>query len=325
MKVSELCLGTMTFGRETEEDAAARIMDRFVDAGGTFIDTANVYSRGVSEEIVGRWLSGKDRHQLVLATKGRFPMGKGPNDTGASRKTIVQHVEDSLRRLRTDYIDLYQMHCWDRGTELEETLSTLDGLVRSGKVRYIGASNYTGPQLQKALDLQRMNRWEPFRALQPQYNLLVRAPEWDLLPVAREEGLGILPWSPLKGGWLTGKFKRGMQAPPPDSRVANDDTVIWFETWERMNVELTWRTIDALLEVAEATGAEPAQVALRWLLQRDGVTAPIFGARTEKHVTTALGATGWELSDAHMEKLNQASELEMPYPWDFVYGAQGGR
>ncbi|MFW5785690.1 MAG: aldo/keto reductase [bacterium] len=325
LKVSELCLGAMTFGREATEDESRKMMDRFVDAGGNFIDTANVYSTGGSEEIVGRWLAGKDRHSIVLATKVRFPMGEGPNDTGVSRKTIRAHVEDSLRRLQTDFIDLYQVHCWDRGTELEETLSTMDRLVQEGKVRYIGASNYTGAQLQKALDTQRANGWEPFRSLQPQYNLLTRATEWDLIPVCRNEGLGIIPWGPLKGGWLSGKYYRGMEGPPSGSRVEQAEKKGWWESWKNMNTESTWRTLDALHEVAADVGRSPAQVAIRWLLQRPGVTAPIIGVRKMEHLEDELGALEWTLPEEHMRKLLDASEPELPYPWNFVESAQGGR
>jgi aryl-alcohol dehydrogenase-like predicted oxidoreductase len=325
MKVSELCLGAMTFGRETSEEDSRAIMDRFVDAGGTFIDTANVYTRGVSEEIVGRWLAGKDRHSIVLATKVRFPMGDGPNDTGVSRKTIRAHVEDSLRRLQTDFIDLYQVHCWDRGTELEETLSTLDRLVQEGKVRYIGASNYKGWQLQKALDTQKARGWEPFRSLQPQYNLLTRTTEWEVLEVCRNEGLGVIPWSPLKGGWLSGKYYRGMEGPPAGSRVEQASEKGWWEAWKNMDKEETWRTLDALHAVSSEVGKTPAQVAVRWLLQRPGVTSPIIGVRSMKHLEDELGALGWELDEEQMRKLNEASEPEMSYPWNFVEFAQGGR
>ncbi|MCB0025505.1 MAG: aldo/keto reductase, partial [Caldilinea sp.] len=183
MKVSELCLGAMTFGRESTEADSIQMMNRFVAAGGNFIDTANVYTRGVSEEIVGRWLRNRKRDDLVIATKARFPMGDGPNDLGLSRKHLLSAVEDSLRRLQTDYIDLYQVHCWDPGTPLDETLTTLDTLVRSGKVRYIGASNYSGWQLQKAVDTSRHQGWEPFSCLQPLYNLLDRSLEWELVQV----------------------------------------------------------------------------------------------------------------------------------------------
>jgi aryl-alcohol dehydrogenase-like predicted oxidoreductase len=325
LKVSELCLGAMTFGRETDEKDSKRIMDRFVEAGGNFIDTANVYGRGRSEEIIGTWLKNQDRQSVVLATKGRFPMGEGPNDTGVSRKYLLHQIDESLKRLGTDYVDLYQVHCWDRGTELEETLETLDSLVKAGKVRYIGASNYTGWQLQKALDIQHARGWEPFRCLQPQYSLLCRSTEWEMLPVCRNEGLGVIPWSPLRGGWLSGKYQRGMAEPPANTRVADAEEKGGFEAWSKLNRESTWQVIDVLNEVVEETGKTHAQVALNWLLQQPGVTAPITGVRTMDHLEQSLGATGWSLSEEQLRRLTEVSEPELVYPWDFVFWAQAGR
>lgn len=315
MKVSELCLGAMTFGRETPEEESYPILDRFAEAGGNFIDTANVYSRGISEEIVGKWLKGKRREDWVIATKVRFPMGEGVNEVGLSRKHILAAVEDSLRRLQTDYIDLYQVHAWDSATPLEETLSTLNRLVEQGKVRYIGASNYSGWQLQKAIDVSLMNGWEAFVSLQPLYNLLDRELEWELVPVCQNEGLAILPWSPLRGGWLSGKYHRGMQAPPEGSRVDEASRQNWSERWEKYNTEHTWSVLDALYAIAQRLGKHPAQVALRWLLQKPGVTAPIIGVRSLEHLETNLGATGWQLSDEDMAELDRVSEKEPPYPY----------
>jgi aryl-alcohol dehydrogenase-like predicted oxidoreductase len=325
LKVSELCLGAMTFGRESTQVVSFQMMDRFVAAGGNFIDTADVYTRGVSEEIVGRWLQGKQRDDLVIATKVRFPMGEGPNDIGLSRKHIVSGVEASLRRLGTDYIDLYQVHCWDPGTPLAETLSTLDTLVRSGKVRYIGASNYSGWQLQKAVDISRQHGWEPFVSLQPLYNLLDRSLEWELAHVCQNEGLGIIPWSPLRGGWLSGKYRRGMAAPVEGTRIDQAEKEGWSESWSAYANERTWRVLDELFAVAEETGKQPAQVALRWLLQRPGVTAPIIGVRTLEHLENNLGAAGWTLSDEQMARLTLVSKPALPYPYDFITGAAGGR
>ncbi len=324
-KVSELCLGCMTFGREASEEDSHRILDRFVDAGGTFLDTANVYGKGGSEEIVGSWLARRNRYDIVLATKVRFPMGSSVNDTGASRKHILHHLDESLRRLKTDHVDLYQLHCWDRGTDLAETLQTLDGLVRSGKVRYIGASNYVGWHLQKALEMQRSAGWERFVSLQPQYNLLCRTTEWELLPIAEQEGLAVLPWSPLRGGWLTGKYKRNMETPPNGTRAARDEEHGGFNSWSLLDRESTWTVLDALAEVASDTGKTQAQVALNWLLRRPAVTAPIVGVRTVEHLEQALGAVGWSLSDGHERKLQLASEPEQVYPYDFVFWAQDGR
>ncbi len=325
LRVTELCLGAMTFGREADEDTSFRILDRFVEAGGNFIDTADVYTRGASEEIVGRWLKGKSRDSLVIATKVRFPMGEGPNEVGLSRKHILAGVEASLRRLGTDYIDLYQVHRYDRATPLEETLSTLDNLVRSGKVRYVGASNFSGWQLQKAIDLCRTNGWEPFTCLQPQYNLLCRSTEWELLPLCQNEGLGVIPWSPLRGGWLSGKFRRGMTAPLAGSRIEKAEQEGWSESWSRYNNEFTWGVIDALLAVAGQAGKSPAQVAINWLLQQPAVTAPIIGARNMEQLEDNLAAAGWSLTAEQMTRLDEASQVDPPYPYDFILNAQQRR
>jgi aryl-alcohol dehydrogenase-like predicted oxidoreductase len=326
LRVSELCLGAMTFGRAdeaTEQDSFA-MMDRFAAAGGNFIDTANVYTTGVSEEIVGRWLKQQNRDDLVVATKVRFPMGQGPNDAGLSRKHILSAVDASLRRLQADYIDLYQVHCWDPKTPLEETLSTLNDLTRKGTVRYIGASNFTGWQLQRALDASRERGLEAFVCLQPQYNLLCRSTEWELIPIAVREGLGVIPWSPLRGGWLSGKFKRGMTAPPAGSRIELAEEKDWGEKWSAYNNEQTWRTLDGLHTIAAESGHSAAQVALNWLLRKPGVTAPIIGARNMEQLENNLGATGWDLTPEQVAILDAASYLPPPYPYDFIakLGAQ---
>ena len=318
MKVSELCLGAMTFGREASEEESYRMMDSFAEAGGNFIDSANVYSRGISEEITGKWLKKQHRQDWVVATKVRFPMGDGPNEVGLSRKHILDAVEASLRHLRTDFIDLYQVHAWDSATPLEETLSTLDGLVRAGKVRYLGVSNFAAWQLQKAIDLSKMHGWEPFACLQPLYNLLDRELEWELAPVCINEGVGIIPWSPLRGGWLSGKYQRGMQAPLQGTRVEDAEKNNWGEAWNKYNNNRTWNVLDALHVTAIRSGKKPAQVALRWLLQKPGVTAPIIGARTLEQLETNLGATGWELTCEDMQTLDAASEKELPYPVELV-------
>jgi aryl-alcohol dehydrogenase-like predicted oxidoreductase len=321
LRVSELCLGAMTFGRESGEDESMRMMDCFVDAGGNFIDTADVYGQGISEEIVGRWLKTRQRDDLVIATKVRFSMGAGVNDVGLSRKHILAGVENSLRRLQTDTIDLYQVHMWDDGAPLEETLATLDQLVQSGKVRYIGASNYAGWQLQKAVDTSKYSGWEAFSCLQPLYNLLDRDIETEIVPVCRNEGIGIIPWSPLRGGWLSGKYRRGMQAPPAGTRVEEASQHGWSESWDAYNNERTWNVLDILFAVAEESGKSAASTALRWLLQMPGVTAPIIGARTLRHLEDNLSATGWSLSEDQMNRLNQASAVKQGYPADFIRGS----
>ena len=320
LKVSELCLGTMTFGREASEEESHRLLDRFVEAGGNFIDTADVYSRGVSEEILGRWFKKRDHDDFVIATKVRFgtddPANRRPNRSGLSRKHILSAVDASLKRLQTDHIDLYQVHNWDSATPLEETLSTLNDLVRAGKVRYIGASNYAGWQLQQAIDISRANGWEHFVSLQPLYNLLDRELEWELLPVCRSEGLGVIPWSPLRGGWLSGKFHRGMNAPPAGTRVEIAGERGWSETWARYANEHTWGVVDTLMAVGKESGKSPAQVALRWLLQRPGVTAPIVGARNMEQLENNLGAAGWSLDADQIGRLDRASDKPLPYPYE---------
>ncbi|MFD5702256.1 aldo/keto reductase [Streptomyces lasiicapitis] len=313
LRVSELCFGAMMFGRGeggADEATAHRMLDAFTAAGGTFIDTADVYGGGVSEEVLGRWLKGRRRDDLVIATKVFLPMGESPNARGLSRKHILSAVDASLRRLGTDYIDLYQTHVWDVRTPLEETLSTLDGLVRAGKVRYLGTSNVSPAQLQKALDLARSRGWEPYVCLQPRYNLLAREAEWELLPLSAAEGVGVIPYSPLQAGWLSGKFRRGMAAPPEGARGSG--------AWEERATEETWRVVDAVAAVAEETGRTPAQVALRWLLQRPGVTAPIVGARSVAQLTDNLGAAGWELTAEQQGRLTEASARPLPYPYDLL-------
>jgi aryl-alcohol dehydrogenase-like predicted oxidoreductase len=322
LKVSELCLGTMTFGGDTDEVTACRMLDAFVANGGTFIDTADGYADGRSEEILGRWLTGRSRDDLVIATKVFHRTGPGPNDRGLGRKHLITAVEASLRRLRTDYLDLYQAHVFDESTPLEETLSTLDDLVRDGKVRYLGASSFTGWQLQKSIDLARQGGREAYACLQPLYNLVDRDAEWEHVPLCLAEGLGLIAWSPLRMGLLTGRYRRGMTGPLPGSRIERLDAG-GGDAWTRYATESTWRVLDTLDKVAAETGRTVAQVALRWLLQRPGVTAPIIGARTVEHFEDNLGAAGWLLDDDHVAALTAASDRPLPYPYDVLAWARG--
>jgi aryl-alcohol dehydrogenase-like predicted oxidoreductase len=319
LMVSELCLGCMTFGREASEEDSKRLVDRFLDAGGNFIDTADVYSKGVSEEITGRAIKGV-RDDVVLATKVYFPMGEGPNDTGLSRKHVTQGCEDSLRRLGTDYIDLYQVHCWDSATPLKETLSALTDLVRSGKVRYIGVSNFTGWQLVKSVCLSEANGLERFVCLQPQYSLVERNIEREILPICLEEGLGVIPWSPLGGGFLSGKYRRE-EEPPQGSRIS-EAVASMEEHWDRRATDRNWRALDVVGRISEETGKSYAQISLNWLLRQDGVTAPIIGARTLEQLEDNLGASGWTLDEEQVEELSDASALEDVYPYRFIRNAQ---
>ncbi|MEJ7631254.1 MAG: aldo/keto reductase [Rubrobacteraceae bacterium] len=319
LMVSELCLGTMTFGRELDEAGSEEIVNRFVEAGGNFIDTADVYENGVSEEITGRAI-GDRRDDVVLATKARFPMGEGPNDVGLSRKHIMAGCEASLRRLGTDYIDLYQVHCWDEATPLEETLSALTDLVRSGKARYIGVSNFMAWQIVKALGVSELHGFEKFVCLQPQYSLVERGIEDEALPACVSEGLGVIPWGPLGGGFLSGKYRRG-ERPPEDSRIAGAEE--WMdEYWEKRATERNWRVLDAVGAIAEETGRSYAQVSLNWLLCQPGVTAPIIGARTNEQLEDNLGAAGWRLDEKQVQRLSEAAPPEKTYPARFIEGKQ---
>jgi len=324
--VSELCLGGMTFGTSEKnnwglptanEEVSNQILDGFAAMGGNFIDTANVYGAGDSEAVIGRWLAKRKRQDFVICTKARGPMGMGPNDSGLSRKHLLHAVEESLKSLGTNYIDLYQVHTFDVDTPLSETWKTLDDLVRCGKVRYLGISNYSGWQLQKTIDLVRHMGWESIVSLQPQYNLLCRSTEWDLIPVCEHEGLGVLPWSPLAGGWLSGKMKREQTQPTSGSRVDWAEKIGWKATgFSSKSSDQTWGILETISQIAKETGKSDAQVSLRWLMQKRGVTAPIIGAKTVEHLKDNLGVLGWKLSEEQMKLLDDVSAPQsIPYPW----------
>jgi aryl-alcohol dehydrogenase-like predicted oxidoreductase len=316
--VSELALGTMTFGAETDEPEAHAILDAFADAGGTFVDTADVYSAGVSEEFIGRWLARSGRRDdLVIATKARFALTDGDPDAGLSRAYLTKAVEASLRRLGVDTIDLHQAHCWDPATPIEETLDAYADLVQAGKIRYVGVSNFTGWQLQRALLLGRERRVAEPATLQPQYNLLAREIEWELVPLCVDEGVGILPWSPLGGGWLTGKYSRD-QAPQGATRLG-EDPARGVEAWDRRDNDRTWAIVDAVRDVAQARGKSMSQVALNWVAGRPAVDSVVLGARTVDQLRDNLGAAGWSLSDGERARLDEVSEPGRPdYPYGFI-------
>ena len=319
--VSTQCLGTMTFGKESDEPVAHAQLDRFADAGGNLVDTADVYSAGVSEEIIGRWLAARPgaRERVVLATKGRFPIGPGLNDQGLSRGHLTRALEASLRRLRTDHVDLYQAHAWDPLTPIEETLAFFDDVVRAGKVRHVGMSNVVGWQLQKATLLARFAGQPPIVSLQPQYNLLTRDIEFELVDVCRSEGIAILPWSPLGGGWLTGKYRR--DAVPTGASRLGDDPERGMEAYgPRNSQERTWRVIDAVRQVAEGRGASMSQVALAWVADRPAVTSVILGARTVEQLADNHGAADLVLTDKEAALLTEVSTPEVA---DYPYGPAG--
>jgi aryl-alcohol dehydrogenase-like predicted oxidoreductase len=320
--VSVLALGTMTFGAETDEEGAHEQLDRFVAAGGSLVDTADVYSAGVSEEIVGRWLGKQPdavRDRVVLATKGRFPMGDAPNDVGLSRRHLSRALDASLRRLGVDGVDLYQVHSYDPWTPVEETLTFLDDAVRAGKIHYVGLSNFTGWQLQRAADVAEFRRLARPVTLQPQYNLLVREIEWEIVPAAQANGMGLLPWSPLGGGWLTGKYRRD-ERPTGPTRLG-DDPDRGVEAYDRRSrVERTWDVVDAVRAIADGRGVSMAQVALAWLVDRPAVTSVILGARTTSQLDDNLAAAGLHLSDEETARLDAASD---PGAADYPYGGPG--
>ena len=319
--VSAYCLGTMTFGAESDEATSFRLMDDYVAAGGNFIDTANVYSAGVSEEIVGRWLKSKPGvlRDLVITTKGRFPMGDGPNHHGLSRKNLREALDASLRRLGVDHIDLYQMHAWDALTPLEETLRFLDDSIRSGKIAYYGFSNFLGWQLTKAVWLARVSGFAAPVTLQPQYNLLVRDIEHEVVPASLDANIGLLPWSPLGGGWLSGKYKRN-QMPTGATRLG-ENPARGMEAFEKRNASAqTWAVIGAVEDIAKARGASMAQVALAWVAVQPAVTSVILGARTTEQLKDNLGAASLALTPEEIEALSAASKPEMR---DYPYGAGG--
>src|SRR5690349_8554586 len=319
--VSALCLGTMTFGSETDEEGAHAQLDRFLEVGGTLVDTADVYSQGVSEEIIGRWFAerpGDVTERVVLATKGRFPMGDSPNSDGLSTRHLTRALDASLRRLGVETVDLYQVHAFDAWTPMEETLRTLDGFVRAGKIHYYGLSNFTGWQLTKAVHLARaLGLAEPV-TLQPQYNLLVREIEWEIVPAALDAGLGLLPWSPLGGGWLSGKYKRD-QRPSGATRLGEDPNR-GMEAYDRRGTRRTWEVIDAVQKIAEQRGVSMAEIALAWVNDRPVVTSTILGARTTGQLETNLRAADLHLSPAETAALNVASD---PRPSDYPYGELG--
>lgn len=321
--VTTLCLGTMTFGAEADEAQSHDLIADYVAAGGNFLDTADVYTAGRSEEIVGRWLQSNpaEARNLVLATKGRFPMGKGPNDLGLSRHHLARALDDSLQRLGVERVDLYQLHGFDALTPLEETLRFLDDATAAGKIGYFGLSNFLGWQISKAVYLAKAEGWVRPVTLQPQYNLLVRGIESEIVPACLDAGMGLLPWSPLAGGWLTGKYKRDTR--PTGATRLGENPERGMEAFDARNAEeRTWTVVDAVLTIARARGSSPAQVALAWLLARPAVTSVILGARTREQLADNMGAAALTLTAEETEQLDNASALHLP---DYPYGAGGIR
>lgn len=316
--VSPLCLGAMNFGNEQfgcDEDTSDSIIDAYLAAGHNFIDTANVYSGTKSETIVGKALQGR-RDSVVVATKAASPLGPGPFEGGTSRKHVVKACEDSLRRLDTDYIDLYQMHRYDDNTPLEETLSTLNDLVRQGKVRYIGISNWTASQIAEAATLTSAKGWEPLISLQPQYSILTRDIEVEIVPVCEKFGLGIIPWSPLGGGMLTGKYKRGEE---PDSGTRFAAAGPFQQIWRRRALsDRNHEIVEVVLSEAEKLGVSPIALSLAWNMDRPGVVAPIVGPKSVSQLEDNLASLELTLPEETAQRIDEASPPRLGYPHDFL-------
>ncbi|CAG5122222.1 unnamed protein product [Candidula unifasciata] len=328
LKVANICLGCMTFGEsswglpgQSDEDLSHQILNRYVEWGGNFLDTADVYGQGRSETIVGKWLETQPRDKFVIATKVRGNMGtqENVNNVGLSRRHITEGIDRSLQRLHTDFVDLYQAHQWDAGTPLEETLRTFDDLVRGGKVRYIGVSNFNGWQMERVVNTARTLGINPIISLQQQYSLASRESEFEAFQVCKSAGIGVLPWSPLKGGLLTGKVKRGVQ--PTEGRIG------WAaQRGGRGNfTDKTFDIVEAAEAIAKSRGRTTAQVSLRWLLQRDVVSSVIIGATKLAQLDDNMAANGWSLTAEEMKQLDDVSAPEATYPYEGIQRQNGDR
>jgi aryl-alcohol dehydrogenase-like predicted oxidoreductase len=316
LKIPVLSFGTATFGGvgdffktwgAADVAQAKRLVDICLEHGVNFFDTANVYSQGSAEEILGAALAGR-RNDVLIGTKASFPMGVGPNDIGSSRYSLTRACEASLRRLGTDHVDVYWMHGFDATTPVEETLRALDDLMRSGKIRYIGCSNFSGWHLMKSLSLSERYGWARYVAHQAYYSLATRDYEWELMPLALDQKIGTVVWSALSAGALSGKLRRG-KAPPSDSRIGQWDFL------DGVRSEKLFDTIDTIDQIAAETGKSMSQVALRWVLQRPSVVNIVMGARTEAQLKENLGAVGWSLDEGQMARLDAASEVRPIYPY----------
>lgn len=320
LEVPVLSFGTATFGGVgdyykawggTQLKEASRLIDICLDAGINLFDTADVYSKGLSEEILGKALAGKSRDGLLLSTKATFNFGEGPNNQGSSRFRLIRQLEGSLKRLDTDYIDIYHMHSFDGVTAVEETLRALDDMVSSGKVRYIAASNFSGWQLMKSIGISDKYGWNSYVAHQVYYSLANREYEWELMPLGVDQNIGTIVWSPLSSGRLGGRYKRNTSI-PKDGRIAQGGTTVPDEA---VQDNIFYNILDALQEVADEVGKSVAQVAINWVLQRPIVSSVIIGARNEEQLKENLGAVGWNLTDTQIRKLDEASNISPIYPY----------
>ncbi|WP_213803937.1 aldo/keto reductase [Granulicella sp. dw_53] len=320
LKVPELCFGAGTFGTSgeffqawgvTSDDEARKIVDICMEAGVNFFDTADVYSKGGSETALGKALAHLKREDVLISTKATFRFGKGPNDVGSSRYHLIQSLEDSLKRLGMDYVDVYHLHGFDATTPVEETLNSLNKMVSDGKVRYIACSNFSGWHLMKSLSVSERYGWSRYVGHQVYYSLIGRDYEWELMPLALDQGVGALVWSPLGWGRLTGKIRHG-QPLPAGSRL---QTKVVVNDGPRPDEEYMYRVIDAIDEVAKETGKTVPQIALNWVLGRPTVSTVIIGARNEEQLKANLAAVGWKLTAEQIAKLDAASETALSYPY----------
>jgi aryl-alcohol dehydrogenase-like predicted oxidoreductase len=320
LKVPELCFGAGTFGAaneffkawsETTQEEANRIVDICMDAGINLFDTADIYSDGESEKALGKALAKHNREDVMISTKATFRLGKGPNDVGSSRYHLIQSAERSLKRLGTDYIDIYHLHGFDATSPVEETLRALDDLVREGKIRYIACSNFSGWHLMKSLSISERYGWSRYVGHQVYYSLVGRDYEWELMPLALDQGVGALVWSPLGWGRLTGKIRRSTGIP----KVSRLNVKVAADAGPQVPEEYLYKVVDAMDEIAEETGKTIPQIALNWLLRRPTVSTLIVGARNEEQLKQNLGAIGWELTKEQIAKLDAASEVPLTYPY----------
>jgi aryl-alcohol dehydrogenase-like predicted oxidoreductase len=320
--VSNVALGTMGFGTETQEAEAFAILDRFVEVNGNLVDTSNVYGGGKSEELLGRWFASRPTDitsRVVLATKARFGTGSDVNEAGSSRRNLDRALTASLRRLGRDNVDLYQLHGWDPLTPIEETLRFLDDAVHAGKINYIGLSNFTGWQMQLAISTAKASGLHVPVTVQPQYSLVSREIEFEIVPAALHNNIGLLPWSPLAAGFLSGKYSKGEQA-PSDARGGAGSPMNDYIFGDLAAKDQNWSTLDAVRSIAQKLGVTPTQIAYSWVINRPGVTAPIMGARTTQQLESNLAAADLELDEASTALLD---EVSAPTPNEYPYGPFG--
>jgi aryl-alcohol dehydrogenase-like predicted oxidoreductase len=320
LQVPELCFGTGTFGAgneffqawgNTQVDEARHLIDICMEAGCNFFDTADIYSDGGSETALGKAIAHHKREDVLLSTKATFRFGNGPNDVGSSRYHLIQSLERSLQRLGTDYVDVYHLHGFDATTPVEETLNTLDKMVREGKVRYIACSNFSGWHLMKSLSVSERYGWAKYVGHQVYYSLVGRDYEWELMPLALDQGVGALVWSPLGWGRLTGKIRRDTGI-PKESRL---NSKVVADSGPQVPEEHLFKVVDAIDEIARETGKTVPQIALNWLLRRPTISTLIVGARNEEQLKANLGAVGWKLTPEQVAKLDAASEVPLSYPY----------